>query len=309
MKYAIGVDIGGTTIASGIVNQNGDVIQQETVKSDSFDRENMFAQVVLCIEKLLDHSSIPICDIHSLGAGVPGKVDREKGIAIFQNNLPWNNFPFIRRIREAFELEHVAIDNDVHMAAFAEWKKAQLKQDELFVYMTISTGISSAIIQDGEFMRGAGFAGEAGLIPVYTRFPENTLRRLEMTASGPAIAKHSNDLYGRSDMTAKEVFKAFDDDDSIAQMLIKDIAASLAQGIYTINSLLDPHKIVFGGSVVSQNPVLLTMVKTKLEEWLLDEQTHILDHMEVSYMGNEQGIIGAGLRALENREEAFQDTF
>ncbi|WP_066191741.1 MULTISPECIES: ROK family protein [Gracilibacillus] len=299
MKYAIGLDIGGTKIASGLLNQNGDVIQQETVSSAPSDSEKMFNQVVQCIENLLGHSSIPIYDIHSLGAGIPGKVDREKGVAVFQNNLPWRNFPFVQRIREVFDVSHITIDNDVHMAAFAEWKKAQLKPDELFVYMTISTGISTAIIQNGEFIRGAGFAGEAGLVPVYTEFPAKELHRLEMIASGPAIARYANDLYGRNDLTAKEVFRLFYDGEEMSQRLIDDMVAGLTQGIYTMNSLLDPHKIVFGGSVISCNPVLLPMMKAKLKKWLLAEQAHILERMEVSHMGNEQGIIGAGLRALE----------
>ncbi|MBY7142855.1 ROK family protein [Virgibacillus sp. NKC19-3] len=298
MKYAIGLDIGGTKVASGIINQNGDIIQREIAKSDPSTRENMFSSVVTCLEQLLGHSSIPISDIYGIGAGVPGKVDRKNGIAVFQNNLPWRNFSFVDRIRKAFEIDRVLIDNDVHMAAFAEWKEAHLHPDQLFVYITISTGISSAIIQGGDFIRGAGFAGEVGFIPVY-QHNEDSLERLEDTASGPALQKHANKQYRRSDMTAKQLFDNFYTGDPKAQLLIDNIAGALAQGVYTFNCLLDPHKMVFGGSVMFNNPDLLMRVKSKLDYWLMEEQKHILNNMELSHMGNEQGIIGAGRSVME----------
>src|SRR5699024_3929616 len=136
MRYAIGIDVGGTKIASGIVNQQGDLIQQEVVDSDPSDCEKMFEKVVLCVEDLMNHSSIPIIEIYGIGAGVPGKVDVKNGVAIFQNNLPWSNFPFLKRIQDKFKINNITVDNDVYMAAFAEWKAAHLT-NELFVYLTI----------------------------------------------------------------------------------------------------------------------------------------------------------------------------
>lgn len=298
MKYAIGIDIGGTKIASGIVNQNGDLIQQEIVDSDPSNRETMFEKVVLCVERLMNHSSIPINDIYGIGAGVPGKVDAENGIAIFQNNLPWSNFPFFKRVQDHFKINNITIDNDVYMAAFAEWKAAQLT-DELFVYMTISTGISSSIINGGKFIRGAGFAGEVGLVPIYTPYNQKKMERLEQTASGPALEKHAQQRFGEEAMTAESLFQSYYNENPMAKELVNDITSSLVQGIYMINSLLDPHKIVFGGSVATHNPFLLDMIREKLDKYLIDEQKHILKSLEISQFGNGQGMIGAGLRVFE----------
>lgn len=300
MKYAIGIDIGGTTVASGVVNENGDLIQQKLVHSDSSDREKMFACVVNCVEELLMDSSIPLDQIYGIGAGIPGKVDRENGVAIFQNNIPWSNFPFVKRIQQVFQVDRIVIDNDVYMAAFAEWKKANLSTEELFVYMTISTGVSCSIIQDGEFIRGNGFAGELGLIPISIREDRQKIERLEQLVSGPALERFAKEKYQDESMTSKKVFQAYYDTDQKAVQLIEDFVATLTQGIYTMNSLLDPHKIVLGGSVATHNPVLLKMIKQELADYLLDEQKHILRNLEISSMGNGQGIIGAGLRVLED---------
>lgn len=299
MKYAIGIDIGGTTVASGIVNQNGDLIQQEIIKSDPTDAEKMFDSVVTCVEKVLTHSSIPKEQIDGIGVGVPGKVNRDAGIAVFQNNLPWANFPVAKRIREAFQMDHVVIDNDVYMATFAEWSKLNMGPDELFIYLTISTGISCAIIQGGQFIRGAGFAGEMGLVPVIAPKEAKGIERLEKIAAGPAIERYAKKVFSDDKITAEMVFKQLAEGDPVAKSLIDEVVSSLTHGIYLMTSLLDPHKIVLGGSVATHNPVLLTLIKDQLASHVIDEQKHILNCIEISTMGNGQGIIGAGLSALK----------
>jgi len=298
MRYALGIDIGGTKVAAGILNDQGDLIQSELVKSDPSGREKMFTQVVKCVELLLSHSSIPMHEIYGIGAGVPGRVDVDKGIAVFQNNLAWRNFPLVERLREALGIEKIIIDNDVYMAAFAEWKEAKLRDDELFVYVTISTGISCSIIQGGKFIRGAGFAGEIGLVPTIDKGEEGRVHRLELAAAGPALQERARKLYKNDFLTTKDIFTKYNDGDTQARKLVDNMISSLAHGIYMINSLLDPHKIIFGGSVAAHNPFLLNLLKEKLDNYLIEEQKHILKNMEVSHLGNEQGMVGAGLKVF-----------
>ncbi|MDY0393880.1 ROK family protein [Virgibacillus halophilus] len=251
-----------------------------------------------CVARLLGHSSIPIDEICGFGAGVPGKVDRKQGIAVYQNNLPWRNFHFKDRMREAFGVDTVVIDNDVYMAAFAEWQASGIDAEDLFVYLTISTGISSAIIQGGEFIRGAGFAGEIGLVPVRTANPEQPAERLEWQASGPAIERRARELLKNERVTTEEVFQMFYDGDKQAAQVMEEALEALAHGIYMMASVLDPNKLVFGGSVAVKNPLLLDLIKAKMKNYLIAEQQHVLGNMEIGRLGNDQGIIGAGLRAL-----------
>lgn len=303
MRYAIGLDIGGTKIAAGIVNENGDLIQKEVMASDPSDRERMFSQVETCIKQLLDHCSIPEVEMIGIGAGVPGKVDRDEGIAVFQNNLPWSQFPLLERIKQAFGTEQIVIDNDVYMAAFAEWKKANLQADDLLAYITISTGISCALIQGGEFIRGAGFAGEIGLVPVEAPGASKKIERLEWTASGPAVEKRAIEVLGRETVTAKEIFSAFHTDDADKKRIIDEMVASMGHGVYMLISLLDPHQIVFGGSVATNNPYLLHLFKQKLADYLIDEQQHILQGMKISNLSGDAGIIGTGLRVFAEKDK------
>src|SRR5699024_3805276 len=158
-------------------------------KSNTNDREIMFAQVLKSIRMVQKESGIPFEKIVGTGLGVPGKIDREKGIAVFQNNLPWENFPIVERLKNELPLENIVLDNDVYMATFAEWKATGANPQDTFVYITISTGISCSIIHQGSFIRGNGFAGEIGLLPVYHNplSEENSIITLEHSASGSAM--------------------------------------------------------------------------------------------------------------------------
>jgi glucokinase len=100
MKKAIGIDIGGTKIAAGIISEAGELPYRAEVKSDPSDRENMFKQVVTAVEQVFEGTSFS--EIEGIGVGVPGKVDRENGFAVFQNNLPWQQFPISARLQDQF---------------------------------------------------------------------------------------------------------------------------------------------------------------------------------------------------------------
>ncbi|MGE7878474.1 ROK family protein [Peribacillus muralis] len=299
MKKAIGIDIGGTKIAAGMITHSGEMLMREEVESDPTEREKMFARVLEAVEQLLKKTSFSLADIEGIGVGVPGKVDCENGIAIFQNNLPWEQFPVIARLREQFGIERISIDNDVHMAAYAEWKAGQEKRNETFVYVTISTGISCSIIQNGTFFRGAGFAGELGLIPVLSKANNKENRRLEQVAAGPAIKKLAEMELQIDQISTKEVFGGYVKGACEYLPVIEEVTDNLAQGLYAISCLLDPHKMVFGGSVIVNNPFLLKLIKEKLRSYLLHEQQHILSQMSISTLKQDNGVIGAGLRIFE----------
>ncbi|MBU8918201.1 ROK family protein [Bacillus sp. FJAT-29953] len=298
MKKAIGLDIGGTKIAAGIISETGKLLKRAEVKSDPSDREHMFTRVVEVVEQVLNDSSFSITDIEGIGVGVPGKVDRENGIAVFQNNLPWAQFPVSDRLRDQFGLERIEIDNDVYTAAFAEWKATGGNRNETFVYVTISTGISCAILHQGSFFRGAGFAGEFGLIPILSKARVPKWERLEKAAAGPAIAKLAETVLEET-LATKDVFERYQAGVPEYQPIIDEVTDYWAQGLYSISCLLDPHQIVFGGSVIANNPFLLEIIKEKLKSYQIPEQQHVLKRMSVSTIKQDNGIVGAGLRVFE----------
>jgi len=299
-RVAIGLDIGGTKVAAGVIASSGEVLERSEVKSDTANAEKMFAQVLKAVDGVLEKASIGIDKIEGIGVGVPGKVDRENGIAVFQNNLPWEQFPVTARLSEVYGTRNMTIDNDVYMAAYAEWKASKVDPSETFVYITISTGISCSIIHKGEFFRGAGFAGEIGLMPVLSKLVGNKNERLEKLSSGPAIQSLAASTLNFDGATAAGIFQGYLAGEHQYQPIINDMTETLAQAVYAINCLLDPHSIVFGGSVITHNPFLLNLVKKNLARHLIPEQRHILGQMSISRLGSNNGIVGAGMRVFEH---------
>ena len=300
MAYALGLDIGGTKIAAALITAQGTVHHRVDLPSQTDDAEAMFQAVVSAVEEVLTRAAISWDRVVGIGAGIPGKVDRQSGIAVFQNNLPWAQFPFVARIKERFPVPQVAVDNDVYAAAFAEYKRAQVQQDELFSYVTVSTGIACASIVNDTFIRGAGFAGEIGFLPVQATGVPTGFGPLEQVASGPAIQRMARALYQNERLVTRDVFEAYQNGEPRAKKIVEDATASLAHGLYGLCCVLDPHRIVFGGSVATRNPFFIDVLKHQLETLLVPEQRHLLHQMTVSQLGHDAGLIGAGLIAFSD---------
>lgn len=295
--YTIGVDIGGTTVATGLVNESGKVLKKVEIPSIPENREEMFQQVIKSINKLLSEiDTTTKSAIKGIGIGVPGKVDVDNGVAVFQNNLPWENFPLVKRLKEEYKNFTVVLDNDVYMATYAEHKMNNIKLDDTFVYFTISTGVSCAIIDKNEFIRGNGFAGEVGFLP--SRMVEGEIQRLEKTTGGPTIANYGREITGSYNLETKDVFEDFYKGEEYAQKIIYMLAKEIAFAVYSIVCIIDPHSLIFGGSVILRNPALLTLIKEELNKLLVEEQKHILNNMNISQLDNNQGIIGAALKVF-----------
>lgn len=293
--YRIGVDIGGTKVAAALLNKSGEIVKRSEVPSDPSDKEKMFTQVIKSIEEVLRLGQTSIEEVCGMGVGVAGKVDSENGIAVYQNNLPWRNFPLAQRLRDYFSIDDVVIDNDVTMAAYAEWQAADVAKSETFVYLTVSTGISCATIHNGSYIRGGGFSGELGLFPVLKAQSSNQLERLEGVSSGPAIQNVARTVYDDASMTTNDFFLKYLNDDIEAKNVLEEVINALAHGIYSIICLVDPHKIVIGGGVFNHQSYLLGLVKEALKDYLIPEQMGVLDRLELSRLKGDAGVVGAGV--------------
>lgn len=301
MSYLLSLDIGGTKIATVVANETGEIVSRVEYASVSSDREAMFAQVVKSIEEALIEAGITVDQVSGMGLGVPGKINRDEGIAVFQNNLPWENFPVVERLKEEFPIDHIVLDNDVYMATFAEWQALGGNEQDTFVYMTVSTGISIAVIHEGSFLRGAGFAGEAGLLPMTQYAEENNPHylTLENVASGSAVQAKAQEVYRDPNFTSKELFERYDENDEQAVIIIEQMAKDLAYGLYPIICLLDPSQIVFGGGVINHQPKMLDLIKEFLHPYLIAEQKSSLQRLKTSQYKGNAGVMGGIYQAMK----------
>lgn len=305
MQEAIGIDIGGTKIAVAAISEKGEMTGKVTVPSQTDTAETMYAAVTGAIDHFLAQSHTTIEDYQGIGLGVPGKVNRQAGIALFQNNLPWQEFPIAARLEATYGKRPLQIDNDVYQAAFAEWQASKVNREAVFVYYTISTGVACAIINNGDFLRGNGFAGEVGLAQVIDPREGKKIARLEGLASGPAITQAGQRYYQNNQLTTAELFARYQQGDPFALALINQMIDSITHSVYSIICLIDPAAIVFGGSLSLYQPFLIEGIKQRLTSYAIAPQLPAVDRLHLSQLSNNAGIIGAGLQLLRSQNKGI----
>lgn len=294
-KCAIGIDIGGTKIAVGLVTPDGQILDTLKVSSDVSDAESLFTCILGAVNSILRSNKLLIEQIIGIGVGLPGKVDVDKGVAVFQNNIPWQNFPIVKRLRDIFGDLPIKIDNDVKVAAYAEYRLLNLPFDAMFSYITISTGIAAANISNNHIIRGTGFAGEIGFCRVNYLDKNATL---EDTCSGPAIQRFGYERYKDETITTEKIFKKWRNGESVALEIIEATENALVDVIQNIICLLDPEVIVLGGSVAIYNPDFVQGIINKLKSRLHSEQLHILNNIYISKIDGKNGVLGAAFLVI-----------
>ncbi|WP_413375548.1 ROK family protein [Alkalihalobacillus sp. 1P02AB] len=292
MNYILTADVGGTKIATALLNEAGVVYAQKILPSLTENAETMYEQLLLAFQYVMNEAGVVEKEVCFIGVGLPGKVDVIRGMAIFQNNLPWRDFPLVSRLQTNFPTSEITIDNDVYMAAKGEWFAHQLK-NELMAFVTISTGISACFIQKGEVIRGAGMAGEIGLTYVGCDEKET----LEEKASGTSLTKKSvNRLNLQSKDAVKQLMDSFLQGDPLAKEIVTHMTRDMAKGLHQIFCVLDPDIIVLGGGVVNHQPWLLDFIKKELQKLVVNPvQSGIEKRLRVSKLKEEAGLLGASI--------------
>ncbi|MFC4075811.1 ROK family protein [Salinithrix halophila] len=297
-QVTMGVDIGGSKVAAAVIDEKGNRLSRAEMPSIPDDREAMFKRTVECIQEAMDAAHLLPANRAAIGVGVPGKVDRERGIAVIQNNLPWGNFPLLNRLRLFFPAPMV-LDNDVVMAAQGEWAIRGADSTQSFIYFTISTGIACCIIEKGRIIRGAGLSGEVGL----TFFSGNG-GRLEERAAGPAICRWAS-RKRQAEVTTRETVEAYREKEAWAAAVMEPILDEWARGLYAVFCLVDPHCLVIGGGVIHRHPFLLDEIRSRLATLAIKEQRDLPERVFPAILGGDAGLVGAALAA---RSSALPDS-
>ncbi|MCG3088070.1 ROK family protein [Sporosarcina cyprini] len=302
MGHRLVADIGGTKVAVSLMTADG-ILKGSTVKpTEKEDPEILFALFISACDELCVVAGLERAHIDGIAIGLPGIVDREKGIAVYQNNLPWHGFPVKDRLMELFPSAEIEIDNDVYMAAWGEYRQRSFHR-ETMVYLTLSTGISCAIIHEGKFIRGAGMAGEIG-------FSLAGEESLEKHVSGPSMEGKGQIAYCNQELTLQAIMELYYKKDARAVAIVDEAVRALAREVYHTLLLLDPHTIVLGGGVFNHHPPLVAAVQKELSTYL----QHPLfkgkeERIEASRHKGEAGLWGAFhyLSKREGRLEIVSD--
>ncbi|QOS78199.1 ROK family protein [Paenibacillus sp. JNUCC31] len=298
----IGVDIGGTNIRVGLVNEQLELVRKETALTSDFrSADEIFKFVKRVIEKVDHHKT---ADKIGIALPVPWKERTE--IIYDATNIPsleGTNTEFIKRFFPGYE---VYFENDVNVVTLLESEHGASQAYEQSIYITVSTGIGSGIILNNQVLHGAhGYAGEIGSMVIADNGKSHSPLHpgtLEALCSGRALEKESQNLYG-SEATAHLLFEKYRQHDEKAAGVVNTWVEYFSGAIASLMQTIDPDIFVIGGAVIHNNQWLIDKIvesaKTKVFE-------HLSDKVKVALpkFGPDAGVIGAGYMALKNNKGA-----
>jgi glucokinase len=279
-NLVVGVDIGGTKVAAGLVDPLGQIRAHTRTPMNATDAALGLAAVSTAIRNLLSQPGSPQ-EILAIGICAPGPLNPKTGVVINPPNLPaWHNFPLAAELRRIYTAP-VTIDNDANAAALAEAKWGAGRGYRNIFYATIGTGIGAGIIFDGKIYHGrTGSAAEGGHIGIDPNGPLCPCGKrgcIEILAAGPAIAKRARkkltdhpkslllEMAGGDPqkVTGEMVGKAYAAGDHIAETVLVETAELLAYWLSNIVDLLEPDVIIIGGGVASMLAPLFEQIRQR----------------------------------------------
>jgi glucokinase len=291
----LGLDIGGTKIAAGVVAPDGEVHGFVSAATE--------ADGAVGVERLLELGRRALAasglEAGRVGIGCGGPLDSEHGVLVAPLHLPgWHGIPIAELATEAFGLPAV-LDNDAVAGAAGEHRYGAGRGTRDMVYLTISTGVGGGVVIDGELHRGrSGNGGELGHVTVdwHGRRCRGCGRRgcLEAYCSGTSIAERANEA-GMHDATAADVAQAARAGNAVASAVWDETCEALACGIVSIANLFEPEVVVLGGGVVRTGEQLLAPVRELVRSQTVGPSVEVVR----SALGDAVGVVGAAAVAYE----------
>lgn len=307
MSYTIGVDVGGTKVLGGVVDESGNVLK--TARRDT-PREggSLLNQAIADVAKelMLDYP------VQSIGVSAAGFVSSDRKTMLATPNIAgWNGVNLDDELTRLIGVS-VVIENDANAAAWGEAKFGAGIGMKNILMLTVGTGIGGGIIADGALHRGAfGIAAEIGHIRVV---PDGLLCGcgargcFEQYGSGTALMRHARELIAEDSASAKELLSrdngtieglsgssitaAAREGDSVALAAFARTGDWLGAGIASLSVVLDPECVIIGGGVVDAGDILLKPIREGVARYMPFAGKHPYPEIIAATLGNEAGLVG-----------------
>jgi glucokinase len=309
---AVGVDIGGTKVAAGLVDRNGEIkTQVRTPMVANREAGEGLAAVVSAIDLLLDHDVKVRTLVRGIGICAPGPLDPATGVVINPPNVPcWRNFPLAAEVEKVYRVP-VKVENDANAAALAEAYWGAGRGYRHIFYAGIGTGIGTGIVCGGHIYNGrTGAAAEGGHMSIDYRGPLCGCGKpgcIEVLAAGPAIARRaraklSSEPSPRSSIldlakgnidavTSEMVGHAYAAGDELAKQILQETVKLLSLWLSNIVDLLEPDVIIIGGGVAAMLSAFFGDISTWLKEFCINSRCQEIPLLKAHY-GKDSGIAG-----------------
>ncbi|MBQ9946887.1 MAG: ROK family protein [Oscillospiraceae bacterium] len=316
MSYRIGIDIGGTNIACGIVNEKYEIIARSKVKTNApRPYEEILEDIKKSVYLACKELDIAPSEAESIGIGCPGTCNSE-GVVEYSNNLGFVNVPLKNDIEKEFGVK-TYLDNDANAAALGEYLAGAAKGAVNAVAITLGTGVGAGIIINGRIYSGSNCAGgEIGHTVIEVDGRPCTCGRkgcFEAYSSATGLVNMTREAaerepssvmndYIREDgkVSARTAYKAMKNGDPAGKAVTEQYVKYLACGIANTINIFQPDILCIGGGVCNEGDTLLVPLRKAVAEQVYSRNSAKNTEIVVCSLGNDAGIIGAaGLGAAE----------
>ncbi len=311
--YTLGVDLGGTNIVVGLLDDKYEIIDKKSVLTQ---RERNYKEILkdiatLCIEIIKDND-VEESNVKWIGVGSPGTCDSKNCVVTYSNNLGFRDVNIKEEIQKYINLP-IFLGNDANCAAYGEYKAGAGRGTTNASMITLGTGIGGGFIVDGKLLEGNFFNGaEMGHTVISVDGRQCSCGRrgcFEAYCSATALIDMANEVAENNETmlhklndsdktktTAKIVFDCFDAGDELMKQVVEKYYTYLAEGISNVINIFDPEILIIGGGVSARGQMLIEPVLQKIKDRAYGKGLNC--EIKIAELGNDAGIIGAALLGL-----------
>lgn len=305
----IGIDLGGTNIAVGLVSEDGKIIHKDSVPTGA---DRPYTEIIkdmgMLVNKVIKDGGVSTDDIKSVGIGSPGTCDNKNGIIVYANNLHFLNTPMRAELQKYID-KPIYMENDANVAALAEYSVLN-KDMQCFIAITLGTGVGGGMVINGNIFSGFnGAGGELGHTVITEDGEPCTCGRngcWEAYASATALIRQTKKAMEENpdslmhkiaaeagEVNGKTSFDAAKQGDAAGMKVVRTYAKHIAVGIANLINIFQPEMLVIGGGVSKQGDYLLNIVKEYCKGKTYDKGGIPTTKIAIAQLGNDAGIIGA----------------
>lgn len=313
MKYYLGIDLGGTNIAAGVVDEDYKIIAQCSTKTKTpRPAEEIIDDMAFVAMDAIKKANLKLEDIDWVGVGAPGSVNQDTGVVEYSNNLGFYDVPMKKMLEERLQ-KKVFIENDANAAAYGEYLGGSAKDANVSVMVTLGTGVGGGIVIDNKIYTGFNFAGaELGHAVIELDGRPCTCGRkgcLESYASATGLIMTTKEFMDNNKdslmwkvcegdinrVNGRTSFDAMRQGDKAAKEVVDTYVKQLACGITNIINIFQPDMLCIGGGISHEGSCLLDPLKEIVQREVYSRNSERNTEIVAATLGNDAGIIGAAL--------------
>ena len=312
MKHYLGIDIGGTNISAGVVDESCAMLSKEKVKTlNERPYSDVLSDIIKAANAAVHAAGITFDEVECVGVGCPGTCNRETGCVEYANNLHWENVPLAADLEKALG-KRTYFDNDANVAAYGEYLAGAAKGAKNAVVITLGTGVGAGIIINGEIYSGSNFAGaeightvivfdgaqcscgRKGCFEAYSSATGLIRMTKEAVVRNPSsLIKELAEADGK--YSARTAFNAAKLHDETGIEVVDSYIKHLACGIANTINVFQPDILCIGGGVCNEGDNLLLPLKKLVAENIYSKNSTKNTEIVICSLGNNAGIIGAAM--------------